>query len=440
MNSKTLCIVLITAILLSLTGCASEQPAVSSPNEVNDEQMVETNELNEPEIPENRVDLMQSIAAVEKEPEPITPEATAAVSDFALQLFRAANDSDQNTLISPLSVLCALAMTANGAEEETLLQMESTLGMGRESYNEFFHSYLTALHSDASSALKLANSIWFADRSDFVPEEDFLKTSAACYGADAYLAPFDDSTVREINTWVSKKTDSMIPSILDQIPDEAVMYLVNALAFDAKWSQPYSDFDVNPGEFTAADGTKQAVDFMRSEEQTYLSDDHAAGFIKYYLGRDYAFVALLPNEGVSVDDYLDSLDGEKLQSLIENRSQETVITVTPKFETQTSLELSEVLKAMGMELPFDGEQADFSSLGTSQAGNLSISSILHKTFISVAEDGTRAGAVTAIAVEAACEPEEEPKKVRLDRPFVYMLIDCETDLPFFIGTMLNPNE
>ena len=93
---------------------------------------------------------------------------------------------------------------------------------------------------------------------------------------------------------------------------------------------------------------------------------------------------------------------------------------------------------MGMELPFDSENADFSSLGTSQAGNLSISRILHKTYISVAEDGTRAGAVTAIEEEAACEPEEELKKVRLDRPFVYMLIDCETNLPFFIGTMTDP--
>ena len=440
MKTKIICFALIGALLLSLAGCAAEQPAVSTTNEVNDEQTVETNEQDVPEIPENRVDLMQSVAANEKEPEPITPEAAAAASDFALRLFQAANNPDQNTLISPLSVLCALAMTANGAEDETLLQMESTLGMQRDLYNEFFYSYLSALRSNDSTALKLANSIWFADRSGFEPKEAFLATNAACYDADAYLAPFDDSTVREINGWVNEKTDGMIPSILDQIPDDAVMYLVNALAFDAKWSQPYAEYEVSPGEFTAADGTKQKVEFMHSEEGTYLSDDDATGFIKYYLGRDFAFVALLPDEGVSVDEYLNSLDGEKLQNLLANRSQETVDTVMPKFEMQTSMELSEVLRAMGMERPFDSENADFSSLGTSQAGNLSISCILHKTFIAVAEDGTRAGAVAAIEEVAACEPEEEPKKVRLDRPFVYMLIDCDTDLPFFIGTMLNPKE
>ncbi|MBR4132106.1 MAG: serpin family protein [Oscillospiraceae bacterium] len=422
MKTRILCILLTGALLLSLAGCAFVPQGSTGTQNTQDQ----------------RVDLMKTVKTVKKEAEPITPEATAAASDFALRLFRAANDPDRNTLISPLSVLCALAMAANGAEDATLFQMESTLGMRRDLYNDFFSSYLSALRSDSSNALKLANSIWFTDRNGFEPKEVFLAVNAACYGADAYLAPFDDSTAREINGWVNEKTDGMIPSILDQIPDDAVMYLVNALAFDAKWSHPYAEYEVSLGEFNAADSTKQAVEFMHSEEGTYLSDDNTTGFIKYYLSRDYAFVALLPDEGISVEEYLDSLDGEKLQNLLTNRSQETVVAVMPKFETQTSLELSEVLKTMGMELPFDSENADFSSMGTSQAGNLSISHILHKTFISVAEDGTRAGAATAMEAVPACEPEEEPKRVRLDRPFVYMLIDCETNLPFFIGTMMKP--
>ena len=192
--------------------------------------------------------------------------------------------------------------------------------------------------------------------------------------------------------------------------------------------------------FNAADGTKQTVDFMYSEEQTYLRGWKASGFIKYYRGGKYAFVALLPDEGVSVGEYLDILDGESLQALLANRSYETVYAVTPKFETQTGLELSDVLKAMGMELPFISKEANFSSLGTSQAGNLYISRVLHKTFISVAEDGTRAGAATAVEAAAECALEEEPKHVRLDRPFIYILIDCENNLPFFIGTMMKPGE
>ena len=430
MKTRILCILLTCALLLSLAGCAAGKPASS--------QSGGTDAASSQKTQEKRVDLMKKVTTAKAEAEPITPEAAAAASDFALRLFRAADDPDHNTLISPLSVLCALAMTANGAEDVTLLQMESTLGMRRDLYNEFFNSYLSALRSDHSDALKLANSIWFTDRNGFEPKEDFLAVNAACFGADAYLAPFDGSTVQEINAWVKKNTDGMIPAILDQIPDDAVMYLVNALAFDAKWEQRYKD--VHPGTFTEADGTKQTVDFMYSEEQTYLSDGNATGFLKYYRGKDYAFVALLPNEGVSVGEYLDSLDGAKLQALLANRSMETVDSAMPKFETQTGLELSGVLKSMGMEVPFDEDRAHFSSLGTSQAGNLYISRVLHKTFISVAEEGTRAAAATAVEPVPACEPEEEPKYVRLDRPFVYMLIDCETDLPFFIGTMMKPGE
>ena len=182
---------------------------------------------------------------------------------------------------------------------------------------------------------------------------------------------------------------------------------------------------------------------MHSHENDYLSDDSATGFIKYYVGRKYAFVALLPNVGVSIGEYLDSLDGEKLQSLIENRSKEDVITETPKFESETSLELSRVLMAMGMELPFDTDEADFSGMGTLKSGKLYISGIRHKAYISVYEEGTRAGAATVDVMEYAAEMEEEkepPKYVTLDRPFVYMLFDMETNVPLFIGTMLNPKE
>ena len=427
MNTKIISILLVGSMLFCMAGCVSGGPAGQSGSEQQGSVY-------------QSVDLMKSVDPVRKEKQPISPEAAAAASDFALRLVQATNDSNKNTLISPLSVLCALAMTANGAENETLLQMESTLGLGRELYNEFFLSYLSALRADGSSALKLANSIWFTDRGGFAPKDEFLKTNAAYYGADAYLAPFDGSTLREINGWVDRNTDGMIPSILDQIPEEAVMYLVNALAFDAKWQEQYRETDVSSDWFNAADGTQQVAFFMHSEERDYLSDDNAVGFLKYYKGGKYAFAALLPKEGVSVGEYLDSLDGERLQSLLGTPSHEEVIAAMPKFEAESSLELSGALKAMGMELPFDREKADFSSLGTGGEGNIRISRILHKTFISVEENGTRAAAATAVEAAAESAEEEEPKRVKLDRPFVYMLIDCETNLPFFIGTMLNPAE
>ena len=364
----------------------------------------------------------------------------ADVTDFAIRLFKASEESGKNTLISPLSVLCALAMTANGAEEETLAQMEEVLGMTTEELNLYLYSYMQNLPQGEKYKLSLANSIWFTEDERFTVNQDFLQTNANYYGADIYKAPFDKQTLKDINNWVKQNTDEMIPEILDQIPAEAIMYLVNALAFEAEWSEIYEKHQVKDGEFTKEDGTKQDVRFMYGSEGTYLEDEKATGFMKRYKGGKYAFVAMLPNEGVSVSEYIASLDGESLNALLANPQYATVHTSIPKFETEYKVEMSEILKSMGMTEAFDMYNADFEGLGTSTGGNIYISRVLHKTFISVGEKGTKAGAATVVEMKdgAAAEP-TEPKEVYLDRPFVYMLVDCENNIPFFIGTMMDVN-
>ena len=364
----------------------------------------------------------------------------ADVTDFAIRLFKASEESGKNTLISPLSVLCALAMTANGAEEETLAQMEEVLGMTTEELNLYLYSYMQNLPQGEKYKLSLANSIWFTDDERFTVNLDFLQTNADYYGADIYRAPFDKQTLKDINNWIEEKTDGMIKDALDDIPSAALMYLINALAFDAEWMTIYEKHQVRDGEFTKEDGTKQDVEFMYGTEGTYLEDEKATGFKKYYKGGKYAFVAMLPNEGVSVSEYVDSLTGESLNVLLTNPQNTTVYTSMPKFETGYSVEMSELLGSMGMTDAFSAESANFKSLGTSSAGNIFINRVLHKTYISVGEKGTRAAAVTIVEPGdgAAMEP-EEPKEVYLDRPFVYMLVDCENNIPFFIGTMMDVN-
>lgn len=364
-----------------------------------------------------------------------------AVTDFAVRLFQASAEEDKNTLISPLSVLSALSMTVNGAKGDTLTQMETVLGMQTNELNEYLYSYIKALPQGENYKLNLANSIWFTDDERFSVNQDFLQLNADYYGADIYRAAFDQSTCNDINNWVKDKTDGMIPEILDEIPKEAVMYLVNALAFDAEWADTYEKGQIEPGIFTLEDGTEQEASFMYSEENNYLEDEHATGVMKYYKECKYAFVALLPNEGVSVSEYVDILDGEHLNKMIENRTNPVVKTAIPKFESEYSTEMSKVLSGMGMSDAFDDDKADFTGLGTSTDGNIYINRVLHKTFISVGEKGTKAGAATVVEMMDECALEQdEPKVVTLDRPFVYMLIDCETNIPFFIGTMMNVNE
>ena len=343
-----------------------------------------------------------------------------------------------NTLISPLSVLAALSMTANGAKGETAAQMEKVLGMSIQELNEFYLSYSNALVNGEKYKLNLANSIWFTSDERFTVNRDFLQKNANYFKSDIYKAPFDDTTLEDINDWVYQKTDGMISDILDEIPAEAIMYLINALAFDAEWQEKYTTDQIGKGNFVLEDGTKKNVEFMSSIEYDYLTDDLAQGFMKYYNGGKYALVAMLPNEGVTVDQYVSSLSGEKLQKMISNAKGSVGVKI-PKFETEYDTEMSDILKKMGMTDAFSGSKADFTGLGTSIGGNIFIGRVIHKTYISVTETGTRAGAATVVEMRDESY-HEASKSVIFNRPFVYMIVDTETNIPFFIGTLMDVGE
>lgn len=359
--------------------------------------------------------------------------ATHPITTFGLNLFQNAA-SDENVLLSPLSVLLAMYMTANGAAGDTKIQMADVLG---KDLNAYLQAYQTGLPQGDGYKLHIANGIWFRDVETLEVKKEFLELNQKFFNAGIYKAPFNDITCREINNWVKENTDGMIDGVLDEIDASAVLYLINALSFDAKWQTPYNKNNVfDNAVFVKEDGTQQKVTMMYSEESTYLEDERATGFVKYYQGKKYAFVALLPKEGITVSEYVAGLDTQSFHAMLNNAKNTVVNTGLPKFKTEYSILLNDVLQQMGMTKAFDSSEADLSAMATSEDGNLYINRVLHKTFISVDELGTKAGAVTA--VEVNCERAVmESYSVILDRPFVYMLIDCETNQPFFIGTMMD---
>ena len=354
-------------------------------------------------------------------------------ADFAIRLFQQTRDGNKNSLISPLSVMLALSMTANGAKGETLAQMEALLGgdIPMEALNEYLYSYIKALPSERTAKLNIANSIWFRDNG-FAAEKAFLQKNADYYGAAAYKSVFDEKTLRDINNWVKKSTDGMIEKIIDDLDPDAVMYLINTVLFDAEWENIYKKDEIREGTFTALSGSKRTVSMMYSKEHRYLDDGKATGFIKPYKN-GYSFVALLPNGDISLSDYVASMTGKSFIDTIKSAKEVPVETAIPKFSYDYDMEMSGALKALGMPLPFDAAKADFSALGSSDSGNIFISRVLHKAYIAVDEKGTKAGAATAVeTVYTALE--EGVYKVTLDRPFVYAIIDDATGLPVFIGT------
>ena len=405
-----LSLILICSMAVNLTGCATKVQAT---------------------------DLMEGV-------QPNTVTGKAADDAFAqsqmrlaVELFQSSvlESKDENVLISPLSIQLALAMTANGADGNTKAEMEALLGgeISLEDLNEYLYSYVNNLPSAEKYKLQIANSIWFRDDEGRLQvEKDFLQKNADYYGAQAYKAAFDDQTLKDINNWVKDHTDGMIDSILDQIDEDAVMYLINALVFDAEWQHVYDKSDVYKGKFTNIGGTEKQVDMMHSEETVYLQDENATGFMKPYSGSKYSFAALLPNEGVDINEYIAGLTGEKLMKTLNTPQLGMVMATLPKFSYEYELTMNDVLKELGMPTAFNEAKADFSKLGESSRGNIFIGEVLHKTFISVDELGTKAGAVTKVEMNDESAPMSE-WVVNLNRPFVYMIIDNESKLPVFIG-------
>lgn len=362
-------------------------------------------------------------------------DKTTAIADFSLAIFEKIHEG-KNTLISPLSIISALSMTANGANRETLSQMEEIFGADISSLNDYLYAYKAYLPTADKYKVSLANSIWFKDQEILQVKKEFLQKNKDYYDAEIYQAPFDDSTKNDINAWVNEKTAGQIKKLLEEKPPEdVVMYLINALSFDAEWQNIYKNTSVRKGDFTAQDGNKKTVDFMHSTEYGYIEMPGAIGFSKPYAENQYSFVALLPDQGLTAADFIASIDGEMLIDAVRNQSNDQVYASIPKFAFEYSKELSEILKELGIKDAFDGELADFSSLGQLSDGNIFISRVIHKTKIEVDEKGTKAGAVTAVEMSGASAAPAEPKRVNLDRPFFFMIVDNQFSLPIFMGVL-----
>ena len=388
----------------------------------------------EPQVPETtRPILAAPITAVNLTAR-LTPQAaqqtapdasfSANAANLAIQLLQGAYEDGKNCVLSPYSIMTALAMSANGADGQTLAQMQDVLGLSAQECNE----YLLAATQNAGAELYSANSLWI--QNEISVKDAFLQTLADYYAADVFHAPFDDVTLQEINDWISAHTKERCKDALQEMAPNSILYLINTLTFDATWQKPYDTASIREGVFYGAQGEEQ-VEMMHSEESVYLHDESVRGFLKPYENGRYSYVALLPNG--NMNEYLQSLDAETLLRLIENAEQKTVFAQMPKHTVETKLELSEVLCEMGMEIAFS-DRADFSKLTDTDC---KLNRVLHQTYLSVDSMGTQAGAVTIEEFDTKGIAIGE--SVTLDRPFVMGIYDHENACFLFLGVINSVN-
>ncbi|MBQ5326821.1 MAG: serine protease, partial [Oscillospiraceae bacterium] len=175
---------------------------------------------------------------------------------FSAEIFRH-TAGRENSLISPVSLLYALSMTANGADGQTLADFQQLAGTDIETLNRYLATFKNSLPQTAKAKLNMANAIWFRD--SFNANQQFLDKNRDYYGAGIYKAPFDSTTVEDINNFAKENTGGQIDRILENIPAETVMYLINALSFDSKWEDKYKKSQIHDGIFTAYNGGSQTV-------------------------------------------------------------------------------------------------------------------------------------------------------------------------------------
>ncbi len=354
-----------------------------------------------------------------------------AYMDFSVNLLKQNLNSNKNTLIAPLSVSYALGMTANGAKGDTLLEMEKVLGGNIGDLNKFFGDYKNTTIKNKS--INMANSIWIKDDKDLIINDDFVKKNKEAYSVSVHKEKFDIKTRDKINKWVKTNTKGMIKEIIKEINGDSLMYLINALSFDDEWNEKYMKSSIEKSDFTNYNGKKKSVDMMYSSEGCYLHDKGAKGFIKPYKN-GYAFACIMPDKDVM--EYTKSLTGKKLSKIFKNRMDVGVNAGLPIFKSETDVKLNDALMKMGMKQAFDESKADFGGMVTSDK-NICISNVLHKTFIEVNAAGTKAGAVTSIEADYAALDTQKAKNVVLNKPFLYMIIDTENNVPVFMGVMLD---
>lgn len=336
---------------------------------------------------------------------------------------------DQNYMYSPLSLEMALALIANGAEGETLTEIEKLLpGGDLEAYNGYAKRLMEEYAKNQHVTLKLANSVWLnrdhPSKMQFL--SDYRDEVKEYFGAEAGEVAKRDA-LSKINGWVSKNTNGKIKNILTkqmvENPD-FLACLVNALYFQGDWQTRFKSYASYEDIFTDKNGKISETTFMKQTLYAdYYSDDTVQIVKLPYRDRDFSMYFVLG-------------EAENPELLIEKMENQRVELKIPKFKTETSLTLDATLKQMGMTRAYDKMEAQFGAMTAENPNyNTYLMTVLQKSYIEINEEGTEAAAVTAgvMGATSAFMPQEEPVKFYADKPFTYFIRDDKNEQLLFVG-------
>lgn len=366
-----------------------------------------------------------------------------ASNAFGFALFRAVTEASPgaNTFVSPTSVSMALAMTANGAAGTTREAMAGVLRLDQRTSDELniaSRALSDTLKRDPGGGVELtiANSLW--SRLGFPFSERFVETNERYYGARLTEIDFNDpGSVDVINGWVSEATKSKIDAIVDHIPADAMLYLINAIYFDGAWAKPFDKAATKERPFTLLDGSRKMHPMMSQDGRyRYLKGDGFEAVALPYGDEGMSMYVFLPDETSSLSAFLGMLTPERWTRWMEGFRKTSGTIVLPRFTVEYGVELGGALKSLGMGIAFDPTEADFSLLSPVP---LYIGRVKHKTFVKVDEEGTEAAAVTSVEMRLTAVRPSQTFSMVVDRPFFCAIRDEKTGAVLFMGSIFDPS-
>ncbi|HLZ88821.1 MAG TPA: serpin family protein [Puia sp.] len=375
---------------------------------------------------------------------PGSTAVTSSTNQFAFSLLHSIlqhEPTGANELISPFSIYMALSMTYNGAAGPTRDSMAVALqqsGIPVSQLNTVSQALISQLpKEDSKVQLSVANAIWYA-KNIAQPSSTFLNTIQQDYlGTMQSLDFTQPASVNTINTWVAKNTNNKIPAILDQVPSNTAMVLVNAVYFNGVWRNAFDPNQTRDMPFTLADGNTISTPFMTREMtiRANFGPSFAIAELPYSTGKGFNMYLVVPNDkNRSITDFAASFNLDTLTSAWARLDSTPVGLWIPKWEYAYSIpNLKTELTALGMGLAFGN--ADFSNMFSGESVN--ISQVAHKAYIKVSEEGTEAAAATGVVVRITASP--VIPALFADHPFLYLITEKQTGTVLFIGFVTNPS-
>ncbi len=362
---------------------------------------------------------------------------------FAVDLYKSISKTPENIIFSPYSIATALAMTASGADKQTLEEMKKVLRLG-VSFASDYKTLLSGIQPSQDYELLVANRLWIKKDQSYFPK--FILDLKNNFNADFIQLDFKgppEPLRTQINTWVEEKTKTKIKDLIPAgvITQETDLVITNALYFKGVWQEQFLKKFTKVDDFFISKVQKKPTDFMNAQREYEYSKETDAQVLEIpYQGRELSFIIVLPSKSEEITSFENKITAKRIQTWMLPKGKQKIKLSLPKFKIELPLDLAQPLQTLGMKSAFSRANANFTQIRPLKPNeNLYISAALHKSFIEVNEEGTEAAAATAVVMTRVTSVSMDlPIIFKANRPFIYFVKHIPTNSILFMGRFSQP--